>query len=93
MPRVNRLQLQTCDLSVQQEGYMTASQASDLRDRELELLSAVRPNAVAYVDAFDFSDWVLGSVLGRFDGQVYDNLYRWAQKSTLNKSQVMFISV
>jgi acyl-CoA oxidase len=52
------------------------------------LLDAIRPNAVALVDAFDFSDRVLGSVLGRYDGQVYDNLYQWAANSPLNKTQV-----
>ncbi|KAI0216686.1 Peroxisomal acyl-coenzyme A oxidase 1 [Lamellibrachia satsuma] len=54
----------------------------------LQLLSDIRPKAVALVDAFDFSDHVLGSVLGRYDGQVYENLYRWAQQSPLNETQV-----
>ncbi|KAK2495865.1 hypothetical protein MC885_006820, partial [Smutsia gigantea] len=52
-----------------------------------ELLMAVRPNAVALVDAFDFHDVTLGSVLGRYDGNVYENLFEWAKKSPLNKTE------
>ena len=59
-----------------------------LRQREMALLSEIRPNAVGLVDAFDFHDHLLSSVLGRYDGNVYENLYKWAQQSPLNKTQV-----
>ena len=39
-------------------------------------------------DAFDFSDESLSSTLGRYDGNVYPNMYEWAKKSPLNKSEV-----
>ena len=71
-----------------QEGFMTDDQVADFTARELSLLSEIRRDAVVYVDAFDFPDETLCSVLGRYDGQVYENLYKWAQKSTLNKTQV-----
>ena len=71
-----------------QGGFMSDSQLDDLTSRELSLLSEIRRDAVVYVDAFDFPDATLCSVLGRYDGQVYENLYKWAQKSTLNKTQV-----
>lgn len=48
----------------------------------------IRPNAVALVDAFDFRDLKLGSVLGRYDGNVYENLYKWAKSAPLNKKDV-----
>ena len=35
------------------------------------LLAAVRPDAVALVDAFGFDDYLLNSALGRKDGDVY----------------------
>ena len=54
----------------------------------LELLPAIRPNAIALGDAFDFTDHQLGSILGRYDGNVYENVYKWAQSSPLNKTQV-----
>ena len=71
-----------------QDGYMTSSQLDAVNETVLKLLAALRPNAVALVDAFDFTDRLLGSVLGRYDGQVYENLYKWAVNSPLNKTQV-----
>lgn len=53
-----------------------------------ELLSLLRPNAVALVDAFDFPDKKLRSVLGRYDGNVYENLFDWARRSPLNATEV-----
>ena len=46
---------------------------------------------MSLVDAFDYSDYVLNSALGRYDGNVYEDLFRWAQRSALNKEQVDFI--
>lgn len=37
------------------------------------------------MDAFDFTDKSLNSALGSYDGQVYQRLYEWAQKSPTNK--------
>jgi len=41
------------------------------------------------VDAFDFTDRELNSVLGRKDGHVYENLLEWAKSSPLNKTKVL----
>ena len=71
-----------------QSGFLSAQQLEMLRARCLDLLAEVRPNAVGFVDAFDFSDHLLSSVLGRYDGNVYENLYKWAKESPLNKTQV-----
>jgi acyl-CoA oxidase len=48
----------------------------------------VRPNAVALVDAFDYTDHYLSSVLGRYDGNVYPALYEEAWKDPLNETVV-----
>jgi hypothetical protein len=48
----------------------------------------VRPNAVALVDAFNYTDHYLGSVLGRYDGDVYPALYEEAWKDPLNETVV-----
>jgi len=48
------------------------------------LLEAIRPNAVALVDAFDIPDRVLNSTIGRFDGNVYEALYNSVKKNPLN---------
>lgn len=53
-----------------------------------ELLSQLRVNAVALVDAFDFRDQKLNSVLGRYDGNVYENMFEWARNSPLNATEV-----
>jgi len=71
-----------------EDGYLSASQLAMLNDALLNLLPIVRTNAVALVDAFDFRDEMLQSVLGRYDGNVYEELFKWAQKSPLNKTQV-----
>ena len=68
---------------------MTSAQIDMVNEAILKLLAALRPNAVTLVDAFDFPDHLLGSVLGRYDGQVYENLYKWALESPLNKTQVI----
>ena len=59
-----------------------------LRAHLTSLLADLRPNAVALVDAFDFPDAVLDSVLGRWDGQVYQALYDFALDSSMNEKQV-----
>lgn len=48
----------------------------------------LRLNAVALVDAFNYNDHYLGSILGRYDGNVYPNLYEAAWKDPLNDSVV-----
>ena len=71
-----------------EDGYISRHQLRIVREREISLLAAIRPNAVALVDAFDYPDRFLHSVLGRYDGNVYENLYKWAQQSPLNKTDV-----
>ena len=72
-----------------QDGYLSSGQLTMLSDALLDLLPVIRTNAVALVDAFDFRDEMLQSVLGRYDGNVYEELFKWAQQSPLNKTQVI----
>uniref|UniRef100_A0A8D0EEH3 Acyl-coenzyme A oxidase n=1 Tax=Salvator merianae TaxID=96440 RepID=A0A8D0EEH3_SALMN len=71
-----------------QGGILTDSQMVQVNQRVKELLALIRPNAVALVDSFDIHDDILGSVLGRYDGNVYENMFEWSKKSPLNKTQV-----
>ncbi|XP_033833318.1 peroxisomal acyl-coenzyme A oxidase 1 isoform X1 [Periophthalmus magnuspinnatus] len=71
-----------------QAGLLTVPQMQQIPVRIKELLCLIRPNAVALVDAFDFPDKVLSSVLGRYDGNVYENLFEWARRSPLNATEV-----
>lgn len=67
---------------------MTSEQVSLARDQLYLLLEQVRPEAVPLVDAFDFTDNILNSALGRYDGDVYNHLYQWAQRAPRNKKKV-----
>ncbi|GMJ11001.1 acyl-CoA oxidase 1 [Hibiscus trionum] len=69
-------------------GCITPEQGA-LANEQLRLLySQVRPNAVALVDAFNYTDHYLGSILGRYDGNVYPKLYEAAWKDPLNETVV-----
>lgn len=44
------------------------------------LLKGIRPHAVRLVDAWDFPDFQLDSSLGRYDGDVYTDMFRRASE-------------
>jgi len=69
-------------------GYLDSKQSALATVQLRALYSQVRPNAVALVDAFNHTDHFLGSVLGRYDGNVYPHLYEEALKDPLNESAV-----
>ncbi|KAL4570945.1 hypothetical protein LXL04_026610 [Taraxacum kok-saghyz] len=69
-------------------GYLSPKQASLANDQLRTLYSKVRPNAVALVDSFSYTDHYLGSILGRYDGNVYPKLYEAAWEDPLNDSDV-----
>jgi acyl-CoA oxidase len=66
-------------------GHISSSQSRLLKEQVLLLLKQVRPNAVALVDSFNFSDFKLQSALGRYDGKVYETLCDWASREPLNR--------
>jgi acyl-CoA oxidase len=70
-----------------QDGYLSAKQADWVRSSVLHLLNVVRPNAVALVDARDFSDFRLKSALGRYDGDVYPAILEAARRDPLNQTE------
>lgn len=71
-----------------EDGYVSPVQATLLRRAVRLVMPTLVDDAVALVDAFGHSDHVLDSSLGRFDGDVYRDLWNRAQTSSLNKSQV-----
>ncbi|OPJ71943.1 peroxisomal acyl-coenzyme A oxidase 2 isoform A [Patagioenas fasciata monilis] len=66
------------------DGYLSGAQMDMVTASYLDLLAVIRKDAVPLVDAFDFTDKSLNSALGSYDGQVYQRLYEWAQKSPTN---------
>ncbi|XP_051240040.1 peroxisomal acyl-coenzyme A oxidase 1 isoform X2 [Dicentrarchus labrax] len=71
-----------------QAGLLNVPQVLQISIRIKELLAQLRPNAVALVDSFDLHDKKLNSVLGRYDGNVYDHMFEWARRSPLNATEV-----
>ncbi|XP_060077957.1 peroxisomal acyl-coenzyme A oxidase 1-like [Ylistrum balloti] len=72
-----------------QDGFFDSAQVDILTNKMVTLLSEIRPNAVAMVDAFDLPDINLDSCLGRYDGNVYQALYDYAKSSPLNENDVL----
>lgn len=52
-----------------------------------EILKMTPREAVQITDAFGFSDYELGSILGRHDGRVYENLWEEVQRNPINSAQ------
>jgi len=69
-----------------EDGYFSATHAGWVRDCVHGLLSTIRPNAVALVDARDVSDFRLKSALGRYDGDVYPAILEASRRDPLNQT-------
>jgi acyl-CoA oxidase len=64
-------------------GATTIRQISLIRSTTiLRLINEIRPHAVKLADAWDFPDFQLDSSLGRYDGNVYEDMFHRA--SALN---------
>lgn len=61
-------------------GALTTAQLSQVQPRIQALLASVRPHAVRLVDAWSIPDYLLESSLGRYDGDVYNDLFRKAHR-------------
>lgn len=64
-----------------EDGYMMGK-ATLVREAINELLTELRPDAIALVDSFNITDYALESCIGRSDGQVYDALWEHALQAT-----------
>ncbi|KAF6151296.1 hypothetical protein GIB67_020618 [Kingdonia uniflora] len=69
-------------------GAITLKQASLASDQLRVLYVQARPNAIALVDTFNYTGHYLGSILGRYDGNVHPNLYAKAWEELLNDTVV-----
>ena len=56
-----------------------------LRQAILDVMTILRPNAVALCDARDYSDFRLKSALGKYDGDVYPAIMESARRDPLNQ--------
>ncbi|KAH8301800.1 hypothetical protein KR059_011832 [Drosophila kikkawai] len=67
---------------------LTDTDLRRLQDRLETVLTKLRPDAVAIVDGFDFSDLQLNSTLGSFDGNAYERMFDAALKTPMNQKSV-----
>lgn len=66
-------------------GAVTTTQISLTRTKGMPaLLDAIRPHAVNLVDGWAFSDYMLNSSLGRYDGAVYEDMFKKAWANPVN---------
>ncbi|EGX96023.1 Acyl-CoA oxidase [Cordyceps militaris CM01] len=65
--------------AIQAESY-ECKDLDALPDRIQALLARIRPHAVKLVDAWQIPDYLLDSALGRYDGNVYDDLFNRAHR-------------
>jgi len=68
--------------------YFNYSQCLLLKEALLHMLPKIRTIAIPLTDSFNFSDIDLNSSLGRYDGNVYENLYETVNKYEINKQEV-----
>lgn len=67
-------------------GVMDVKLTALVRRGIVRVMDDIRPNCVALVDAFDFPDRVLNSVLGNYDGNVYEAIMEHSISSSLNRT-------
>ena len=68
--------------------FVNSAQIKLLRETVSELCVEIRPEAVALVDAFNYSDAVLGSFIGRADGDVYDKYLRKVMYNVVESKRI-----
>ncbi len=59
-----------------ENGYLPHGRGQLMRQQILDLYASLRPFANQLVDAWDIKDVVLGTPLGRHDGEVYENYFK-----------------
>ncbi|XP_052842138.1 LOW QUALITY PROTEIN: probable peroxisomal acyl-coenzyme A oxidase 1 [Drosophila gunungcola] len=90
----NLLELYLVKETLNQMGHLlrfielTDTDLTRLQDRLETVLTKLRPDAVAIVDGFDFSDLQLNSTLGSYDGNAYERIFDAALKNPMNQKSV-----
>ncbi|RHZ59339.1 hypothetical protein Glove_364g39 [Diversispora epigaea] len=65
-------------------GYYNSNHIDLLKNLQKGLLKKIRVDAIGLVDAWEFSDNMLNSALGRYDGNVYEEMYKRVKMDPLN---------
>jgi acyl-CoA oxidase len=64
-----------------QAGYFNTEQMGIIRDQVKVLCTEIRKDAIPLVDSFGFSDYVINSPLGRYDGDIYTAYFNLVQQN------------
>jgi acyl-CoA oxidase len=65
--------------------YLSEKQAEMLSEQLRKTMLIVRKEAVALVDAFNLSDYIINSPFGRYDGMIYDHYFNRVLQSPINQ--------
>ena len=60
-----------------ESGFIRPEQFKLLKEKKSMLLEEIRPDAIGLVDAFEYPDNTIRSAIGSYDGDVYENLWKW----------------
>jgi acyl-CoA oxidase len=70
--------LSSCASEFLLSSTLTTTQLREVQPQIQSLMTQIRPHAVRLVDAWSIPDYLLESSLGRYDGDVYNDLFRKA---------------
>ncbi|ORX91027.1 acyl-CoA oxidase [Basidiobolus meristosporus CBS 931.73] len=73
--------------------YFDAAQMRLVREQVNHLCSVIRKDAIPLVDAFNYSDFVINSPLGRYDGNVYEAYFNLVKSNNPSKPVPYFESI
>jgi acyl-CoA oxidase len=72
------------------EGYMTAEQAKMVSAAVRKIMQEVRQDAIALVDAFNLSDFIVNSPLGSYDGNIYQKYFDRVKKTSYGQKRASY---
>ncbi|KAJ1918908.1 fatty-acyl coenzyme A oxidase [Tieghemiomyces parasiticus] len=73
-----------------QSGFFNVDQIATLHDAMSTLLTQVRQDAVSLVDAFNYSDYIVNSPLGRYDGNIYEAYFNLVRANNPNHNDIPY---
>ncbi|KAJ1650810.1 fatty-acyl coenzyme A oxidase [Dispira simplex] len=74
-----------------QAGYFDGAQIAVIRDAVIQLLQDLRRDAVPLVDAFNYTDFVINSPLGRYDGNVYEAYFNLVRANNPKVNDIPYV--
>ncbi|ORX97270.1 acyl-CoA oxidase [Basidiobolus meristosporus CBS 931.73] len=73
--------------------YFTAAHLSIIREQVNHLCLVIRQDAIPLVDSFNYSDYIINSPLGRYDGNIYEAYFNLVKANNPQEPVPYFESV